>query len=302
MSYNATVKFQYVNDTEPSFNKHFPEIVDQMTVNIEAPAHDLNVWQYYELFKSFLRSVGFSDYNIAEGACRLAFNDHNREDDMQKIMKEHDLQDKQLYTDEDYYALQARVDELKDQLDHVSCLANHALQARVDELKDQLDHAEETAMHWKDKYFKAITPHLLDHYSTMPPWGHSDMEALQYTEDEINAMCDAAEAEEKEQCVEMAEREYEWVKWNEVPGSEEACAKGCKCPVMDNAEMPSNKKWVNADCPLHGLPAISSRKTEPLSCDKDDPREECKEHWNDFWEEEGCPPGTVYINGECADL
>ena len=254
MSYNATVKFQYVNDTEPSFNKHFPEIVDQMTVTIEAPAYDLNVWQYYELFKSFLRSVGFSDYNIAEGACRLAFNDHNREDDMQKIMKEHDLQDKQLYTDEEYYALQARVDELK----------------------DQLDHAEETAMHWKDKYFKAITPHLLDHYSTMPPWGHSDMEALQYTEDEINAMCDAAEAEEKEQCVEMAEREYEWVKWNEVPGSEEACAKGCKCPVMDNAEMPSNKKWVNADCPLHG-------------CPKPD-------------ENGNCPPGTVYINGECAYL
>ena len=215
--YNATVKFQYVNDTEPSFNKHFPEIVDQMTVTIEAPASDLNVWQYYELFKSFLRSVGFSDYNIAEGACRLAFNDHNREDDMQKIMKEHDLQDKQLYTDEDYYALQARVDELK----------------------DQLDHAEETAMHWKDKYFKEITSHLLDLDSTMPPWGHSDMEALQYTEDEINAMCDAAEGKEKEQCVEMAEREYEWVKNEE-------------CPKPD--------------------------------------------------ENGNCPPGTVYINGECAYL
>jgi len=27
----------------------------------------------------------------------------------------------------------------------------------------------------------------------MPPWGHSDMEALKYTEEELNAMCDAAE-------------------------------------------------------------------------------------------------------------
>ena len=250
MSYNATVKFQYVNDTEPSFNKHFPEIVDQMTVTIEAPAQDLNVWQYYELFKSFLSSVGFADYNIAEGACRLAFNDSNREDDMQKIMEEYELQDKQLYTDEEYYALQERVEKLEE---YIRTTARRS-------------------------------------------------SGNQYTEEEINAMCDAAEAEEKEQCVEMAEREYEWVKWNEVPGSEEACAKGCKCPVMDNAEMPSNKKWVNANCPLHGLPAISSRKTEPLSCDKDDPREECKEHWNDFWGEEGCPPGTVYINGECAYL
>ena len=74
----------------------------------------------------------------------------------------------------------------------------------------------------------------------------------------------------------MAEREYEWVKWNEVPGSEEACAKGCMCPVVDNAEMPSNEKWVNADCPLHG-------------CPKPD-------------ENGNCPPGTVYINGECALL
>ena len=27
----------------------------------------------------------------------------------------------------------------------------------------------------------------------MPPWGHSDMEALRYSEEELNAMCDAAE-------------------------------------------------------------------------------------------------------------
>ena len=139
--YNATVKFQYVNDTEPSFNKHFPEIVDQMTVTIEAPAHDLNVWQYYELFKSFLRSVGFADYNIAEGACRLAFNDHNREDDMQKIMEEHDLQDKQLYTDEEYYALQKKVEKL-------------------------------------EEYIRT---------TARRPSG------IRYTEEEINAMCDAAE-------------------------------------------------------------------------------------------------------------
>lgn len=31
---------------------------------------------------------------------------------------------------------------------------------------------------------------------TMPLWGHSDMEALRYTEEELNAMCDAAEKKE----------------------------------------------------------------------------------------------------------
>jgi len=41
--------------------------------------------------------------------------------------------------------------------------------------------------------------------------------------------------------------------WNGlVPGSDEAYAKGCKCPILDNQEMPDDKKWVNGDCPLHG--------------------------------------------------
>jgi hypothetical protein len=37
-----------------------------------------------------------------------------------------------------------------------------------------------------------------------------------------------------------------------VPGSSEAVEKGCKCPVMDNEEMPEERKWVNGDCPIHG--------------------------------------------------
>lgn len=41
--------------------------------------------------------------------------------------------------------------------------------------------------------------------------------------------------------------------WNcLIPGSYAAVENGCKCPVMDNEEMPVNRKWVNSDCPLHG--------------------------------------------------
>ena len=45
----------------------------------------------------------------------------------------------------------------------------------------------------------------------MPPWGHSDMEALRYTEEELNSMCDkAASDEEKNKCREynLCEAEY----------------------------------------------------------------------------------------------
>jgi antitoxin component of MazEF toxin-antitoxin module len=39
--------------------------------------------------------------------------------------------------------------------------------------------------------------HIKDYDDCMRPWGHSDMEALQYTEAEMNAMCDAAKAKDK---------------------------------------------------------------------------------------------------------
>jgi hypothetical protein len=57
-----------------------------------------------------------------------------------------------------------------------------------------------------------------------------------YTEEEIEAM--------------TAEQYKEWE--GLVPGSPEAVEKNCKCPVMDNEEMPDDRKWVNGDCPLHG--------------------------------------------------
>jgi hypothetical protein len=44
---------------------------------------------------------------------------------------------------------------------------------------------------------------------------------------------------------------YKNWKWL-VPGSPEAVANSCSCPILDNEEMPDDKKWVNENCPLHG--------------------------------------------------
>jgi hypothetical protein len=57
-----------------------------------------------------------------------------------------------------------------------------------------------------------------------------------YTDEEMDAM--------------TAEYHKEWK--GLVPGSSSAVMMGCKCHVMDNEEMPDDKKWVNGDCPLHG--------------------------------------------------
>jgi hypothetical protein len=46
---------------------------------------------------------------------------------------------------------------------------------------------------WKETYYPEEVKN-----DCMPPWGHSDMEALQYTEEELNAMCDAVTSAKKD--------------------------------------------------------------------------------------------------------
>jgi hypothetical protein len=94
-----------------------------------------------------------------------------------------------------------------------------------------------------------------------------DMEAIQYTDEELNAMCDAAEKKEPKTYDEMIAAGWEmtadgfWFRepkddfkaWNGlIPGTIEAKNAGCLCPVMDNEEMPDDKKWVDSECPIHG--------------------------------------------------
>jgi hypothetical protein len=118
MPYNAKIKFSYINDSESTPSSYFPDIVDQQTITIEAPAQDLNVHQYYELFKSFLRSIGFAEYSIMEGGCRIAFNDENDPKQMNKLMEEYELQDKQTYSDKDYDELYQKYEKLQAKLSH----------------------------------------------------------------------------------------------------------------------------------------------------------------------------------------
>lgn len=194
--YNATVKFCYINDTEVSHNKYFPEIVDKQTITIEAPAQDLNTHQYFELFKGFLRAVGFDEYGIMDGACRVAFNDCNREDDMKKLADEYEL-----FLAEDYHKKIREYDKQQDE-------EIKKLEAEICELKAKL------ADILPEQYGK-----------------------VDFLRDDGNGLA--------------AHSPYRvWGKL--VPGSDEAYAEGCKCPILDNQEMPEGKKWVSAECPLHG--------------------------------------------------
>jgi hypothetical protein len=55
---------------------------------------------------------------------------------------------------------------------------------------------------------------------------------------------------------------------NPTPGSDEAIAQGCTCPVLDNGRGRGAYQvdgkwqfWINADCPLHGLATPSRDMT-----------------------------------------
>lgn len=194
--YNATVRLSYINDTETSNNKYFPEIVDKQTITIEAPAQDLNTHQYFELFKGFLRAIGFDEYGIMDGACRIAFNDGNREDDMKKLADEYEL-----VLAEDYHKKLVEYDAQQDR-------DIAGLEAEIKELKEKL------ARVLPEQYEKGDYPRD-DGSSWNPPSPYKSWGKL-------------------------------------VPGSDEAYAEGCKCPILDNQDMPEGKKWVNGDCPLHG--------------------------------------------------
>jgi hypothetical protein len=178
MTYSAKVKFTFINDTPPQYSQTFPELLDEHSITIEAPAQDLNIHQYFSLFKSFLRAIDFSEYSIMDGACGVAFSDSNKEEDMRKLMEEYDLQDKHEYTDDDARALEDEIRNLKAKL-------------------SRLENPDNS----------------------------------NYTDEEMDAM----------------------MSWGGlVPGSDEAVKRGCGCPRIDNQEMPNDRKWVNADCPIHG--------------------------------------------------
>ena len=193
MNYNAIVKFSYISDSQDPPSKYFPESVDRKTITIEAPAEDLNIHQYYELFKNFLGAAGFCEYSIMDGACQVAFNDSNSQEQMKKVADEYDL-----FLAEDYHKKLVEYDTQQDE-------EIKKLEEEIRELKAKL---------------ADILPEQ---------YGKGD-----YPRDDGS----------------------EWDSYKNwkglVPGSDEAYEQGCKCPILDNQEMPNHKKWVNGDCPLHG--------------------------------------------------
>lgn len=85
---------------------------------------------------------------------------------------------------------------------------------------------------------------------TMPPWGHSDMEALKYSDEELDAMCDAAEKEKNSKSYKEVKNENDSERIQKIStmNYKEAIASGWAM-TDDGFWIPPNKKdkvikWV----------------------------------------------------------
>jgi len=93
---------------------------------------------------------------------------------------------------------------------------------------------------WEENYYpEEHSKHTKKVEDVMSPWGHSDMEALRYSEEELNAMCDKAASDyEKDKCREYNLREAEYYDKQTKLDTEYIQAK-----IQSNS--PYNDGWTN---------------------------------------------------------
>jgi len=153
MTYEAEVQFKFDATFTPTYGSSSwtsDDFIPEEHYLITAPAADLNAKQYFKLFEKFLLCVGMDPVSIRSGAMSLVFNDYVREEDQRKVCNEYELT-----MDED---LEKKYQEFMKRDAEWAKISNHYKENVVSEPKIKGDH--------------------------MPPWGHSDMEALKYQQQE----------------------------------------------------------------------------------------------------------------------
>ena len=148
MTYNAEVQFKFDATFTHTYGSTWDDgdFVPEEHYLITAPAADLTAKQYFKLFEKFMLCVGMCPKSIRSGAMSLVFNDWTSEEDQRKVCKEYELtMDEDL--DEKFKEWVKRDEDVK-------------------RLQEEIETARSFVSEPKIKG---------DH---MPPWGHSDMEAL----------------------------------------------------------------------------------------------------------------------------
>lgn len=117
MTLKGSVKFIFETKSVGNIvpNNIYPDMIDDQTITMEVPYIDMNIHQYFNLFNSFVRSLGFDEILIMKGACGLAFNDMRDQEDMKKIAEEFELKLAEDYSKE-FRKMQDEIYDLKSKL------------------------------------------------------------------------------------------------------------------------------------------------------------------------------------------
>lgn len=156
------VEFKYFLNEEPY--KYSKDLVHNQNISIKTDLVDLNVFQYYSLFCSFLRAIGFDDYTIIRGAANTVFNEIVSDETLAKLSKEYDfsVDERQYLTDEqrktisDY--LESDEDEIKESYtkreEDIIELAKNIIKEQKQKIKEQEEFLDEWANRYNDAWGK----------------------------------------------------------------------------------------------------------------------------------------------------
>ena len=87
MTYSAKITLNYSSTSD----LYDDDVLPEEKITMEAPAEHLNIHQAFKFYSNFLRAIGHLDISIMRGACALAFNDLQSQEDMKKVAQEYDL-------------------------------------------------------------------------------------------------------------------------------------------------------------------------------------------------------------------
>jgi hypothetical protein len=216
---------EFVYHVEDELPSSYRSMVNDQTVRVSSPRDDMNVHQYFNLFQSFLRAVGFSDRVIMDGAAELAFNEFRDEKMMREVAENNDL-----VLSEDLPTL---VNDFVDQFgDSIQPLREQVavLQAENDELRASLEVLQD---------MKNAEPFLAKN------------EQSSYSIEYVNDPDDIPMNEEGYIRIRTNDPVRAWGgdKWKISPGTGEF---GCSCPTLLNQNLPNNERWISKMCLVHG--------------------------------------------------
>jgi hypothetical protein len=105
LKYEATSEFKNTDDFLPNENFVY-----------EFDCDDVTTTQMFRAFEKFLLFIGYNEQSIMSGACSLAFNDFRSSELMKKVIKEYNLNRREIELEKENWNLISKLRDLSAKL------------------------------------------------------------------------------------------------------------------------------------------------------------------------------------------